>query len=121
MAGWLRGASTGRSLSLVPASLAFVTQGSVAGVKPSPTLAASLGATAAPAALVIDATAGADGMYHAALSGTATLTTTTPTTTLRLRVDAAGNLAPAAGVTGVTLDESKVRDVMLLATVRVSP
>jgi len=31
-------------------------------------------------------------------------------------VDAAGNLAPAAGVTGVTLDEGKLRDVLLLAT-----
>jgi hypothetical protein len=71
--------------------------------------------------LAIDATASADGLNHASISGTAALSAAVPSTTLRLRVDAAGNLAPAAGVTGVTLDEKKLRDVMLLATVRLTP
>jgi len=63
-------------------------------------------------------TLGSEGLYIATIAATATLNATTGGT-IRLRLNAPGNLAAAAG-SGATLDESKLRDIMLVGSVRIS-
>jgi hypothetical protein len=66
-------------------------------------------------------TVGGSGLYSATMTGSATLEAA-KTGTIRLRVDSAGNLAPAAPARGAAplalIDEDKLRDIMIMATVR---
>jgi hypothetical protein len=120
LADWLTGralpAGTQPKLTLGAASLALVTDGAAARAKPTAAIAASLG-TGAPAALAFGDAPGSLGLYEAALGGSATLDPATSEVSITLRVDGAGNLAPGAG-SAATLDERKLRDVVLLLTVK---
>jgi Tc toxin complex TcA C-terminal TcB-binding domain/ABC toxin N-terminal region/Neuraminidase-like domain len=133
LADWLNGRSlpaTARpGLSLSGASLALVTQGPSARSQPTPTLAASLGA-AAVASLSFGTTPGPLGLYQSSLSGSARLEPSAPVTgggapttevPIKLRLDAAGNLAPDAGSTSsATIDAEKLRDIVFLVTVKLT-
>jgi hypothetical protein len=122
LADWLGGralaASKQPTLTLGSASVALVTQGTAARSRPTPTIAASLG-SAATAPLAFGNAPGSLGLYEAALGGSATLDPTRSDVPITLRVNAAGNLAPGTGAgSSATIDEGKLRDVVLLLTVK---
>ena len=122
LADWLGGralaATKQPTLTLGGASVALVTQGTAARSRPTPTIAASLG-SAAVAPLAFGSAPSSLGLYEAALGGSATLDPSTSKIPITLRVNAAGNLAPAAGAgSSATLDEGKLRDAVLLLTVK---
>ena len=122
LADWLGGRALAANkqprLTLGDAAVALVTQGTAARSRPTPAIAASLG-SAGPAALTFGTAPGAMGLYQAALTGSAVLDPSTSEVAISLRVDGAGNLAPAAAAgSPATIDEGKLRDVVLLLTVK---
>jgi hypothetical protein len=127
LADWLRGRSTTPArLAFAPANaltvIALVTDGVGAPLVPTASLTAWFGAATppTPAPTPLSFTLGGEGLYTAQMTGTATLQAPTNGTTIRLRLNGAGNLAPTPPITGVTIDESKLKDIALLATVRIA-
>ena len=100
-----------------PVNVKLVTQPSGTPLQTLPQIVAWVSAGARPNPLpdALAFAAGADGLYAAPVSGTATLQGLRATAAIGLRLDQAGDLAPAAA-TGLTLDESKLRDVVLSVT-----
>jgi hypothetical protein len=126
LADWLRGRSaTNAQLTFAPTAaptmIGLVTEGAGAPVAPTASFTAWMGAATppvTPAPTPLNFTLGTEGLYTATIAATATLNATT-SGTIRLRLNAPGNLAAAAG-SGATLDESKLRDIVLVGTVRIS-
>jgi hypothetical protein len=116
LANWLRGrAVTTPKLSIGSWAMIPILQSAAA---LTAIFSAGLGLLPAPALLKFDPITGMTGLYQAKVTGDVILEPAASSATLRLRLDAANTLAPAPGsVPAVTIDETKLCDMMIVAAV----
>jgi hypothetical protein len=122
IAGWLYAGVANPTVSYAPTGLAFVMQGAVSSAKPTAGISVGIGSTGALTAVAVGGTPGTSGLFEAPLNLTSSLSKTATKATVRVSVTDAGNVAPDAGSLSTALiDEGKLRDVMLLAIVKIGP
>ncbi|MDB4891180.1 MAG: hypothetical protein JWL61_3035 [Gemmatimonadetes bacterium] len=120
MANWLHRGVSSAQLSMSPSELHLVTDGTMAGAKPDGTFAVGVGTTSTLTPVAVSAAKASDGLYLVPVSGTATFGSGNASATIRVVLGAAGNLGPTGTNTnGVTIDEAKLRDLLLLARVTI--